>query len=214
MGLPTVAMAVMGSLLSPLMAAALLLVPSFVTNVWQLLAGPRVGMLARRLWSMMLTILIGTIAGSVMLAKGDTHLTTAGLGVALAIYAACTLFARPLHVPSRWEPWLSPAVGRLTGLVAGATGVFVIPAVPYIQSLSRERDDLIQALGLSFTICISSILLEFLSPKRYMTIYMVRSAMWTPSIWQMPKPISANWSTGSKQAPRSTSPAVVSPSRG
>nr|WP_272930713.1 sulfite exporter TauE/SafE family protein [Acetobacter persici] len=67
MGLPTVAMGVLGSLLSPLIAAALLLVPSFVTNVWQLLAGRRFGMLIRRLWTMMLTIIVGTIFGSMLL---------------------------------------------------------------------------------------------------------------------------------------------------
>jgi uncharacterized membrane protein YfcA len=39
-----------------------------------------------------------------------------------------------------------------TGLVTGGTGVFVIPAVPYIQALGFLRDDLIQALGLSFTV--------------------------------------------------------------
>ena len=32
------------------------------------------------------------------------------------------------------------------------TGVFVIPAVPYLQALSLEKDDLVQALGLSFTV--------------------------------------------------------------
>ena len=31
-------------------------------------------------------------------------------------------------------------------------GINVIPAVPYLQSLDLERDDLIQALGLSFTV--------------------------------------------------------------
>ena len=40
----------------------------------------------------------------------------------------------------------------MTGLVTGATGVFVVPAVPYLGSLALERDDLVQALGLSFTI--------------------------------------------------------------
>ena len=35
--------------------------------------------------------------------------------------------------------------------MTGATGVFVIPAVPYLGSLELERDDLVQALGLSFT---------------------------------------------------------------
>ena len=40
MGLPTLAMALLGSLMAPASAAALLVVPSFATNVWQLLAGP------------------------------------------------------------------------------------------------------------------------------------------------------------------------------
>ncbi len=78
-------------------------------------------------------------------------LTTAALGAALAAYAGFSLFARPLSVPRRFEPWLGPAVGGLTGLVTGGTGVFVIPAVPYLQALGLEKDDLVQALGLSFT---------------------------------------------------------------
>jgi hypothetical protein len=36
--------------------------------------------------------------------------------------------------------------------VSAGTGVFVIPAVPYLQALDLNKDDLIQALGLSFTI--------------------------------------------------------------
>lgn len=152
MGLPTVAMGVLGTMVSPLAAAAMLLVPSFVTNVWQLLARPRFAMLVRRLWAMMLTIVIGTVIGATMLAGGDTERTTIGLGLALIVYAAYTLLAKPLHVSPRWEPWLSPVIGLATGLITGATGVFVIPAVPYIQSLDLDRDDLVQALGLSFTV--------------------------------------------------------------
>lgn len=47
---------------------------------------------------------------------------------------------------------MSPLVGVATGFVTGATGVFVIPAGPYLQSLGLEKDELIQALGLSFTV--------------------------------------------------------------
>jgi uncharacterized protein len=152
MGLPTVAMGVLGALISPLAAAALLLVPSFVTNVWQLLAGPSFGRLARRLWPMMAAIVAGTLAGTSLLASGDGTLTTTALGIALVIYAGYTLAARPLSVPAGCERWASPLVGLATGLVTGGTGVFVIPAVPYLQALRLERDDLVQALGLSFTI--------------------------------------------------------------
>ncbi|MET3585313.1 hypothetical protein ABID21_001415 [Pseudorhizobium tarimense] len=43
-------------------------------------------------------------------------------------------------------------VGLTTGIVTGATGVFVIPAVPYVQALGFNKDGLVQALGLSFTV--------------------------------------------------------------
>lgn len=152
MGLPTVAMGVLGALLSPLAAASLLIAPSLVTNVWQLLAGPSFAGVTRRLWLMMVAIVIGTVFGSAMLTSGKSDLTTAALGGTLVVYAAYTLLARPLHVPERAEAWLSPLIGTATGFVAGATGVFVVPAVPYIQALGLEKDDLVQALGLSFTI--------------------------------------------------------------
>ena len=40
MGLPTVAMGLLGLLMPPQAAAALLVLPSLLTNLWQLLAGP------------------------------------------------------------------------------------------------------------------------------------------------------------------------------
>ncbi|MEE1657232.1 sulfite exporter TauE/SafE family protein [Microvirga sp. CF3062] len=152
MGLPTVAMGVLGALMAPVTAAALLIVPSFVTNVWQLFAGPNFTALVRRLWPMMLGIALGTVAGSFVLTEGNTRWTTAGLGSALVVYAGFTLLARQLSVPDHWEKWLSPLVGLTTGIVTGGTGVFVIPAVPYLQAFGLRKDDLIQALGLSFTV--------------------------------------------------------------
>jgi uncharacterized membrane protein YfcA len=152
MGLPTVAMGVLGSLMSPVAAASLLLAPSFVTNVWQLFAGPSFKALAWRLWLMMAGILIGTILGARLLTAVNSRWTTMGLGAALAVYAALALLARPWSVSAASERRLSPAVGLATGLVTGVTGVFVIPAVPYLQALGLDREDLIQALGLSFTV--------------------------------------------------------------
>jgi uncharacterized protein len=152
LGLPTVAMGLLGLAMSPVQAAALLLVPSLVTNVWQLLSGPRFGALLRRLWGMMLGVVVGTLAGSGLIAGTAGHTATAALGGALALYGAVGLRKSRLLVPAAAEPWAGPLAGVVTGLVTGATGVFVVPAVPYLGSLALERDDLVQALGLSFTI--------------------------------------------------------------
>jgi uncharacterized membrane protein YfcA len=152
MGLPTVAMGVLGVFMSPVAAASLLLIPSFITNVWQLFTGPRFTGLLSRLWLMMAGIVVGTVAGSWLLTNANAKWATAGLGAALALYALSGILARPLAIPARAERFLSPAIGLTTGLITGGTGVFVIPAVPYLQALGFSRDNLVQAMGLSFTI--------------------------------------------------------------
>lgn len=152
MGLPTVAMGLLSLVMAPAASAALLIVPSLVTNVWQLVAGPNFLALMRRLATMMLAVLLGTVLSIGVLTGSSSSLASAALGGILAVYGIVGWAARRFKVPPRVEPWLSPLVGLVTGLIAGATGVFVIPAVPYLSSLGLAKEELIQALGLSFTV--------------------------------------------------------------
>ncbi|KUM28882.1 hypothetical protein AU467_01045 [Mesorhizobium loti] len=177
MGLPTLAMGLLGTVMPPVTAASLLIVPSFVTNVWQLFAGPSFASILRRLWLMMAGIVIGTVAGSRLLASDNVKWTTAGLGAALVLYAAYTLLARQPSVPSMAERWSSPVIGFLTGLVTGGTGVFVVPAVPYIQALELSRDDLIQALGLSFTVSTIALALGLASHGAFEVRHLAMSSL-------------------------------------
>jgi hypothetical protein len=152
LGLPTVAMGLLTLAVPPAQAAALLLAPSLVTNVWQAAVGPGLWRLAARLWPMLAAALLGTLGGIGSLATGDGARAGAALGAALLAYALVALRAPRLRVPPAAEWWCGPLVGFTTGLVTGATGVFVIPAVPYLQALGLPRDELVQALGLSFTV--------------------------------------------------------------
>ncbi len=152
MGLPTVAMGLLGVAMLPTQAAALLLIPSTFTNLWQLAAGGDLRGSFKRLWPLLITIVIGTAFGSSVLGMGGAHSMGRALGGALFIYALCGLFLPALKVPPHAEAWLGPLCGLLTGLITCATGVFVIPAVPYLQALGLERNQLVQALGLSFTV--------------------------------------------------------------
>lgn len=93
LGLPTVAVGLLGLVMAPAEAASLLIVPSAVTNVWQLLAGPRFWPLLRRLWPMMAGICAGALAGAAVLPRDlDPHATIA-LGLALVLYALIGLAA-------------------------------------------------------------------------------------------------------------------------
>jgi uncharacterized membrane protein YfcA len=152
MGLPTVAVGILGAIMSPVSAASVLVIPSFVTNFWQLFTGPNFLALIQRLWLMMLGIVVGTLAGSWLLTSANTEYASVGLGSALVLYAVHSLWAKPLSVPARLERLLSPVIGLTTGVITGGTGVLVIPAVPYLQALGLSKDNLIQALGLSFTV--------------------------------------------------------------
>lgn len=152
LGLPTIAVGLLSLAMTPAEAAALLVVPSFVTNIWQLAAGPDFTRLARRLWPMMLGVCLGTWAGSGLLTGAGAGRASIALGVALVVYAGLGLTTLRLSVPPTWERPLAPVIGAATGLVTAATGVFVLPAVPYLQALGLGKDDLVQALDLSFTV--------------------------------------------------------------
>ena len=101
---------------------------------------------------MMAGIVGGTLAAASFIAGAGGAWAVVGLGAALALYAVAGLLAWRFPVPARHERWLSPAIGAVTGVVTGGTGVFVVPAVPYLQGLALKKEDLVQALGLSFTV--------------------------------------------------------------
>jgi uncharacterized protein len=151
-GFQVVGMGLLGLAMPLVEAAALIVIPSLVTNVWQMLAGAHLRHLNRRLVSMMLGICLGTAVGIGLLTGGATHVASAALGAVLLIYGLASLWAVRFSVAPGAERWLSPLIGAITGALTGATGVFVIPSVPYLSALGLHKDALIQAMGLSFTV--------------------------------------------------------------
>jgi uncharacterized protein len=152
LGLPTIAMGLLAVTMPPGQAAAMLVVPSLVTNVWQMLAGPHVLTLLKRLGGMLVAACIGTWLGAGWLTGPYARYGAIALGLSLIVYAVLSLSAVRMSVPREREIWLGPLVGLLTGLITAATGVFVIPAIVYLQGIGLEKDELVQALGLSFTV--------------------------------------------------------------
>ena len=152
MGLPTVVMGALGLVMAPVQAAALLLVPSLVTNIWQFATGPARGAIFRRLLPLLLGLCLGTGVGIGVLTSGSSRWPSVALGGVLAAYALLALLLPRLAVPATAERLLSPVMGAITGVLTGATGVFVVPAVPYLSALGFSKDELVQALGLSFTV--------------------------------------------------------------
>lgn len=89
-------------------------------------------------------ILAGTLIGSAWLGIDSGPWAAHALGGALLLYAVYGLSGPTMKVRPAWEVWLGPLCGLVTGLVTAATGVFVMPAVPYLQSLGLSRDEMVR----------------------------------------------------------------------
>jgi uncharacterized membrane protein YfcA len=152
LGLPTLAMALLALAMPPAQAATLLIVPSLVTNAWQMRPFATLAPLARRLWPLQAGVCAGTWLGCWLLGSSGGPGARPLLGLALLAYGAWGLLGRAPRLPGDAERWLGALAGILTGGVTAASGVFVVPAVPYLQALGLAREALVQAMGLSFTV--------------------------------------------------------------
>ena len=151
MALPTVSLGILAATLGLKEAIVLMLVPSFVTNVWQGVIGGYFMVLMKRLWGLLVAMALGIWFGAEALTMTDTSILETLLGFTLIAYGIFGLLTPELPTTSRSEGWLSPVVGGATGALAGLTGSTVLPVVPYLQSLGLSRDAFIQAMGICFS---------------------------------------------------------------
>jgi len=152
LGLPTVSLGLLATVLDLPSAMALLLVPSFATNLWQAASGGQARPILRRLWPFLLLATVTVWIGALALTRLDTHYLSALLGAVLAAYAALGLGGIRLSIPAAREAWAGPVFGAANGVLTGMTGSFVVPGVMYLQGIGLSREQLIQAMGMLFTL--------------------------------------------------------------
>jgi uncharacterized protein len=151
-GLPTVMMGLLSIVMPPAQAAALMVVPAIATNLWQMLAGPSFWALVTRYATMIVAVFVGTFLTIGLMTRAAAG-AQATLGLVLAAYGAYGLVARRFQVRRELERWVSPVVGLTTGLLLGATGIFVVPTAPYLTSLELDKEELLQSIGIMAFVC-------------------------------------------------------------
>jgi uncharacterized membrane protein YfcA len=157
MGLATSAMALLSLLMPPAQAAMLMVVPSIATSLAQCI-GKHGLQLPKRFWAMWLALGTATIFSPYSsLGTADSYTSALTLGVVLILYGLWGLRKPDLPRLDNRPLLASTVAGALTGLVTATTGVFVMPLVPYLQSLQLSKQAFIQTLGISFTIASASL---------------------------------------------------------
>jgi uncharacterized membrane protein YfcA len=152
LGLPTVSMGLLAVAMTPLQALTIVILPAIVTNIWQTFVGPYLRDIIRRLWPLMLGTIVGIWTCGGLMTGPYARYGAIVLGILLVIYALISLVSFRVSVKAGDERWIGGIAGLVTGVVAAATGVQVIPSMPFMQSIGMEKDELVQALGVFFTV--------------------------------------------------------------
>lgn len=152
MGMPTVSLGLLLFGMELPTAVQIIVVPTVVTNVWQALIGDGFSRLVRRFRALLITTAGGVWIGYAAFFRIDPKAMTAVLGAAIGLYALSGLSGIPLVPRVRREAIAGPVVGLATGVLAGATGNISMPALAYLHRLGLPRNDIVQMLGILFTL--------------------------------------------------------------
>ena len=152
LGLPTVAIALLSATFGLEAALPLLVIPSFVTNIWQGAVGGRAKILLKRFGLALAIAPVSIWIGYHYIFIAAPELMERVLGAVLIFYAGAGLAKFRFSVPAGAEPVLTPLLGLANGLVTGVTGTFAVPMVMYLEALGLERDELVQMMGIAFSV--------------------------------------------------------------
>ncbi len=152
LGLPTICLALLTIAIDLPSAMALLLVSSFVTNIWQAFAGKNTKNILHRLWPFLLCAAPTVWIGAAILRQVELSILSAFLGILLIIYSTINLIGIRFSILPKNEVWVGVLLGLVNGILTGMTGTFMIPGVLYFQAIGFKRDILIQAMGMLFTV--------------------------------------------------------------
>jgi uncharacterized protein len=151
-GLPTIALGVLTAALGLHSAMVLMLAPTIITNLWQALTGGHTRAVGLRIWPFLLASAAAIWIGAEALTRVKVSWLAALLGFLLALYGAFGLLRPPLTIPQSRQMPIGIVVGLLSGVLGGMTGSLGVPGIPYLQAIGLPRDQLIQALGMLFSV--------------------------------------------------------------
>jgi uncharacterized membrane protein YfcA len=157
LGLPTIVIALTTLVLPLTEAIAMIALPTIFSNVWQAAVGGNFWKILRRQWPLIVPLAIGLYLTMWLVGQKGPNWAFIVLATILVVYSALGLLRIRLHIHADLEKPLAPAIGAVSGFVAGVVGVPIIPLMPYLQGLDIKPSELVQTLGV--VLCATSLTL-------------------------------------------------------
>jgi uncharacterized protein len=149
-GFPTVATPVLALFMDVKTAVAVLVPPNIAMDAYQARRRGSLVATARRLAVLMLFGAVGTVLGTRLLVTLAPRVVTIVLGAFVILFVVMNATRWSPRVPARWEPWVSPPVGFVVGVVGGITNVPGTPLVIYFYALGMEKNEFLRAAAVTF----------------------------------------------------------------
>ncbi|WP_234455292.1 sulfite exporter TauE/SafE family protein [Thermohalobaculum xanthum] len=152
--LPMISIAGLGSFLTAQEAVAVLIIPTFLSNLWQTLRqGPLAAIWTlKEFWrlNIMMALTIGVVAQLVPRISSGTLFVT--LGVVVTVAAGLQLWGwrpqAPKTGPGRTASEV--AAGLIAGITGGISGVWGPPVLFFLIALATPKIEMIRAQGIAY----------------------------------------------------------------
>ncbi len=151
-GFPTLGTPLLALIVDVKTAFLVLIVPNIVMDGVQFLRGGARRATARRLLPLVALGAVGMVLGTHLLASLASSTVMLILGGFILTFVVLNLTHLSPRLPPRWEPWASPVVGFVAGVVGGITNVPGTPLVLYFYALGLAKREFVSAVAFCFVL--------------------------------------------------------------
>lgn len=147
LGLPTIAMALLTLKVDPRTAIALILMPMFLSNFWQMLRGGDLRGVVQRYWRFSVVLAI-SVAMTVWLSQSASDRTLMFcLGLIVLLFVFLSWRDLVPVIPARLDRPVEIGLAAIAGVMGGLTAAWAAPLAIYLKAKRVSPDEFVQASG-------------------------------------------------------------------
>jgi len=151
-GLPQLAIPVMALFIGIEKAVIIMSIPGVVSNIWLVAEHKGARPETRDLRALVVTGVVGTAVGTVLLTTLDARWLSLGLAGLIVAYVVLRLRRPETLISPAVSAWLSPPVGLASGALQGATGVSGPLLSTYVYTFGLRPSAYIYSVSLLFLV--------------------------------------------------------------
>jgi uncharacterized protein len=151
-GLPQIAIPVMASFLGVEHAVVVMAIPGIVSNSWLMWTYRGHLQRTRDLPAMLLTGIVGAVAGTTLLITLDERVLSLALASVIVLYVVVFFTQPEFRLQPEVTRYLSPPVGLAAGVLQGSTGISGPLVSTYLHAFRLEKETYVLSVTTVFMV--------------------------------------------------------------